>query len=171
MQLIHKGSKIQVFDIILVSTKRNPISWLIQKATNCKYNHAAIVGECFDELWVYEAKSKGFYPTKPLSKWIKDHEDNGDELCFLKPKDYTMRRKNGFDKISDLLGKNYEFLNLTIFQLFRIVFSVYPGPKNSNQVICSEAIAKIYDDIFPNYWQTTPKEIFEEEKLMIKLEC
>ena len=169
--LNHKGVNIKALDIGLVGTKKGIVPWLIKKATGCKYNHAVIVAECLDELWVYEAREKGFYPTKPLHRWVYENEEKGNLMCFMSPKKLVLSKKIGFQRISNLIGKNYEFLNLTLFQLFRILFSKFPGPKNNNQVICSEAVAKVYEEIFPDNYQTTPKEIFESNELVIKLEC
>jgi len=167
----HKGIEIKPLDIILVGTKKGFVPWAIKKFTKCKYNHAAIVAECLDELWVYEAQAKGFYPTKRLDQWIMDHEKNGDYLCFMDSKETLLEKRKGFQRISRLIGKNYEFLNLTLFQLSRIFFSKFPGPKNNNQVICSEAVAYVYQEYFPKHYQTTPKELLESDNLKIKLEC
>ena len=168
---VHKEVAIKPLDVILIGTKKGFVPWAIKKATKCKYNHAAIVAECLDELWVYEAQAKGFYPTKKLDQWIKDHEEKGNLLCFMEPKSFSLEKKTGFERISKLIGKNYEFLNLTLFQLSRIIFSKFPGPKNNNQVICSEAVAKVYEEHFPENYQTTPKELFESNHLKIKLQC
>lgn len=151
--------KVQKHDVVLVSSK-SLIGRAIQKATKFDYNHVAIVIELNHELFIAEAVSSGFRPTFTLNEYIEIANKKGKKLLFLRSKSIIPNDKTIGERVNELMNKKYEFVNLVFFQLVKQITKKWIGTKNTNRVICSEAVAYCYQEFFPAYYKTEPEEFY-----------
>ena len=151
---------IKAGDVMLIGSNEGFIPEVIRYFTKCKYNHAGIVVEYLGELYMLEAQERGFHPSKQLDDWIKEKKDRKDSVLFIRPKKIFFI-KDVYANLQGMVGAGYEFANLVFFQLIKAIFGVYFGTKDSKRVICSEAVAYAYPELFEEPFSTTPEEIYE----------
>jgi len=152
-------TELKPLDIILIGGD-NLIGKIIRKITKCEYSHVGIIIEHLGELYVCEAKAKGFYPTQPIVEWFDTHPGS---VKVLRAK-MEMPKKVGYQRLADLMGKGYEFKNLLFFQLIKEITGKWFGSKDSKRLICSEAIAWVYKEYFKKPYLVTPKIILNSDK-------
>ena len=159
----HKDFK--TLDILLVGSKKGFLPKMIRKFTKSKYNHVAIVVEYCGMLYVAEAVKKGFLPTYKLEDWIRGQKIKGNSVCVKrKPGFMTIKDKDKYyQRVRQITGARYDYANLLFFQLIKSVFRLYIGNKNRKKVICSEAVAYVYLEVFPKWWKVSPDEIYKNE--------
>jgi len=139
------------------------IRWL----TKCYYNHVGIIGECLGELWVFEAVGKGFIPTHRLEDYLLTIGKER-EVAILEPKKARPIAWI-YSNISEIVGKNYDFKSLLWYQLFYQITGRWKGKTGKNAtdtIYCSEAIAYIFPDIFPEPWLVAPNMIWRCDKFI-----
>lgn len=156
---------IKPFDVLLLSSK-GFVPKAIQFFTKFEYNHVAIVIPYANELYVVEAQERGFHPSKTLTNWLEEKNKKGNCVAVLRSKK-ELDEQVMYTRFKNLVGANYEFVNLVFFQLIKVFTHKWFGSKDNKTVICSEAIAWIYEDYFEKPYQVTPKEIFKNENFEV----
>jgi hypothetical protein len=152
-------------DIVFLQSK-GFIPSIIRKLTKCEYNHVGIIHFYEGDLYVFEAVSKGFIPTSTFEDWKLEKDLKGEKWCVITPK----KENNEWDRkvrclrIKELVGKKYEFISLLFYQLIYQISKKWIGTKNTKRVICSEAVAYVYRDYFPNYFKADPQDIYDSEE-------
>ena len=152
-------NELKPLDVILIGGD-NLIGKVIRKITKCEYSHVGIIIEHLGELYVCEAKAKGFYPTKPVREWFLTHPGR---VKVLRAK-MEMSKKVGYERLGRLIGNPYEFTNLVVYQLINEYTGKWIGTKGSKKLICSEAIAWVYKEYFDKPYLVTPKIILNSDK-------
>ena len=151
---------IKAGDVMLIGSNEGLVPKVIRYFTKCKYNHAGIVVEYLGDLYMLEAQERGFHPSDRLDNWMKTKKERGDSVLFLRP-NRIFFLKDVYANLSKMVGAGYEFANLVFFQFIKAIFGVYFGTKDSKRVICSEAVAYAYPELFEEPFSTTPEEIFD----------
>ena len=155
-----KSKEVKPLDIVLLGSKKGFVPKAIRLFRKSTYNHAGIVAEYLGELYIVEAQERGFHPTKTVEEWIKEKKEKGDKVVFLrasKPFDLNL----GYSRLKSMVGAGYEFFNLTFYQVIKALTGKWYGTKDSKRVICSEAVAWVYEEYFEEPFSTTPDEIYE----------
>jgi hypothetical protein len=152
--------EIRAGDVMLIGTAKGFVPKAIRYFTKCKYNHAGIVVDYLGDLYMLEAQERGFHPSNRLDNWLTEKKKNKDNVLFIRPKRIFFL-KDVYVNLSKMVGANYEFTNLVFFQLIKAMTGIYFGSRDSKTVICSEAVAYAYPELFEEPFSTTPEEIYE----------
>jgi len=163
-------SEIKLYDIILI--KNNSLTGrLIRLVTGFKYNHVLLVVEYMGEKYVADATSKGFYPRMMLDQWLYQKHRAGCKIAILREnrsnKTTLPARSKRMRRIRLITGTKYDKMALAIFHLINQITGKYLGSKSIKRVVCSEAIAYIYLEYFPEYWKATPKDIYNNPMIKV----
>jgi len=138
------------------------ISATIRFFTKCYYNHSAIIVSNWGKVYVAEAASKGIIVT-PFEDWKTDLE-----YSVYRPK-FMVKEKLVARKIMCKQGyTGYDFSGTLFHQLVYQVSNVWigrKGKKSEKRQYCSEYIAWIYQEYFPEYWKVAPDDIYKRTDL------
>jgi len=154
-------------DILLVSSK----SWIarqIQFFQKNKWNHAGIVVEIWGEWYICESDKRGICLTK-----LSDYINSNKELMICRPT-WSYDEKNLSKFMMPYCGHvKYDYTSLLFYQLIYQVTGKWMGKKEdkaTNAFYCSEWAAFVHhtfdEGVFPHWYETSPKDIFENNLLL-----
>jgi len=135
------------------------VSWAIRKVLKTWYNHIAIVVFIWGKPYVAESTSGGVKIT-PLLEWIRDYK-----LIIKRPKSLLSEKKIA-SRIMEYQGfTGYDYISLVWYQLILQITGKWHGKERDaadDKLYCSEYAALVYKEQFPEWWKTTPKDLFEK---------
>lgn len=161
-------------DVLLVHNFlrwHKPMTWigaLIRYFNKCYYHHVAMVVEIWGELFVIESTGKGVVISKPLKQWIAEIEARRHFAVKRLPDLTPEHCRTVLMRAFALLGNRYDFISLFWYQLRYQLFGTWRGrtkEKASARMYCSELIGYAYREQFPAWWQTAPREIYQNQTL------
>lgn len=139
------------------------ISWCIRLILGTWYNHVAIYVEIWDADHVAES-SAGGVQNRPLKKWARDYE------VEVKRCEYVGGKKEIARNIMRYQGyTGYDYISLLFFQLIYQTLGIWIGKtkdKAIKKLYCSEYVALIFKDLFPNWWVVTPKDLYKSSHFL-----
>jgi len=151
--------KISTGDVLLVSSS----NWLgekIQDFQKCKWNHAGIFLIIENELYLCDAQKHGIRLIR-----FKEYKTSS-RLMILRPKRKVHRKKLVHFILPYVGNTPYDFVSLVLYQPIRFLFGKWIGRKNkeaNKRFTCSEWVAYIYKDVFPEWWKAAPVDLFNSE--------
>lgn len=127
--------------------------------TRSKYNHTALVVECWGETYIVDAQKNGVNP-KPLEAWLKEYEyeilvARPPEMTDLEAKTFSIR---AFQKVG-LTGYDFQLL------LIKHPWSIITGKWKKNmrdpkdKMVCSEYVGWVYRML--QAVRLTPQDLYE----------
>ena len=139
------------------------ISAAIRFFTKCKYNHSAIIIECWDKVMVAEAKSKGISIT-PYEDWAKDLK-----ISIQRQKLVYSRKKLAQTAMSKQGYTGYDFSGTLFYQLIYQLTGHWLGAKDKKRaekrMYCSEYVAWIWNEVinlYPDFYKIAPDDIHND---------
>lgn len=158
-----ESTKLQTGDVIFVYMPfvwYKPvryISWCIRKVLGTWYNHVALYVEIWEADHIAES-SAGGVQNRPLSKWARDYE------VEVKRPTTPYLKKTLAKRLMRYQGyTGYDYISLLFFQLVYQITKIWIGKtkgKALKKLYCSEYAALVYEEIFPEWWLTTPRDIY-----------
>jgi uncharacterized protein YycO len=134
------------------------VSWCIRKVLGTWYNHIGVYVELFDSPFVAESTLGGVKVT-PYKEWAKDYEIAVKRNPKLS-RQFTKRlmRYQGHTP--------YDTWSLVWDQLILQLTGKWVGKKKEaakDKLYCSEYYALCDVENFPEWWKTTPEDIYNKE--------
>lgn len=142
----------------------------VRMVTKCFYNHASVIGNCMNKLYVFEAIGRGFIPSKPLEEWL---EETGKVREFIVLNSDNVSYQEVYNSINDLVGNKYNFTELGFTYLLYYKTGIWTGitkADTNTRLVCSQVVAKGYEKIFPDWFKLATINIYLCNKLKIVYE-
>ena len=157
--------QVQAGDILNTYTPfsiKKPFSWLstiIRKISGSTWSHSAVVVDIWGRTFICEALATGIV-IRPLEEW-----GEGAIVSVSRPKNPADQRKFSSLALSQVGYKGYDYSSLIWFQLLYQITGRWYGhttasKKTAQKFYCSEFAAWLYQEIFPEWYKTTPQDCF-----------
>lgn len=137
------------------------VSWAIRKVLKTWFNHVAIYVELYGKPFVAES-TKGGVRIIPFDKWSKDSIIEIKTPKFFEPQNEVGQKIMAYQGFT-----GYDYISLVWFQVILQATGKWKGekgPKAQKKLYCSEYAALIYHQQFPEWWKTTPKDLYNSDK-------
>lgn len=150
---------IKVGDVVM-SRDKGLLPRLIRAFTGATYNHAGIVIESCGDLCVLESLARGTMVRYTMDDWMKKNLDRQERFVVLRP-GYDEWKSKFKLRLRDVRGKQYGYTDLIRQAIYQITGRWFANKKRKHlhTVYCTELIAYIYQEVFPEYWKVAPDEL------------
>ena len=138
------------------------VSLIIRKVLKTWFNHIAIIVIIENAVFVAESTAGGVKIT-PFKQWSKD--------SFIEIQRNDRLTQNALSRIMKYQGfTGYDYKSLVWYQIILQFFGKWEGKKReaaAERLYCSEYYALVDKESFPQWWRTTPKDIYKKEFLSL----
>lgn len=141
---------------------RRPITWLstlIRFFTGAYFNHVEIVIVLYGEPFLVGAVRRGVL-LRSAAQRLQGRNIVIKELREGYKGDGRLQITRS--RILETVGRKYDFISLFWYQLKYQLFKTWKGRKGksaANRLYCSEAVALVYSDLFPEWYSTDPEDL------------